>query len=284
MSKKYSQATKLEIEKVMDWLGREEPVELATHQYVDADAVFSAALLKVLRPTTPLRFVRADEEINDEKVLAVDLSNGSSAVKGIEIGSAFGVIVEALRTLDYPVYNLFKDWAKQLNLTDSGKNTRDSVVLAQMVRAWKNCWGKDRDMKIVSEGMLLIAGMIKDARNYEQQKQIASKVEIVDNIAVISDGTKVKASLLFKRGAHAVIRQSSCGHCVLISKNLQNKGINLTALRNVFPSWFFHESGFMMSYGSVKAPKDYKESGKTLEQIVAIVDTWIRSYEVNGLI
>ena len=30
--------------------------------------------------------------------------------KGIEIGSAFGVIVEALKTLDYQVYNLFKDW------------------------------------------------------------------------------------------------------------------------------------------------------------------------------
>lgn len=284
MSKNYSKEARIEIEKVMNWLSREEPVELVTHQFVDADAVFSTALLKVLRPTTPLRFVRADEEINDERVLAIDLSNGTSAVKGIEIGSAFGVIVEALKTLDYQVYNLFKDWARQLNLTDSGRKTRDSVVLAQLVRSWQMCYGKDRDMKIVSQGMLLISGQIKAAKKYQQQKELAENIEIVNNIAVVPEDVKVKANLLFSRGAYAVIRQSSCGHCVLISKNLLKKGISLRDLESIFPTWFFHESGFMMAYGSRKAPKDFKESGKTLEQIVAIVDAWIRSYEVNGFI
>ena len=39
----------------------------------------------------------------------------------------------------------------------------------------------------------------------------------------------------------------------------------------------------MMAYGSRKAPKDYKESGKALEQIVAIVDAWIDPTRLTDL-
>ena len=47
------------------------------------------------------------------------------------------------------------------------------------------CFGKDRDMKIVSQGMLLISGQIKAA--YQEQKELAGNIEIVNNIAVVPE-------------------------------------------------------------------------------------------------
>ena len=68
---------------------------------MDADAAFSAALLKILRPHAAWVFVRADAVIDDERSIAVDLSNGKSAVKGLEIG--IGLIVEVMKDIDRPV-------------------------------------------------------------------------------------------------------------------------------------------------------------------------------------
>ena len=110
-----------------EWLNKEDPITIVTHQKVDADAAFSAALLKVLKPHAALAFVRADEEIQDERTIAVDLSNGSRTVKGLEVGSAFGLIVETMRDIDKPVFKA-KALGKQLNLTDSGKHCHDNVV------------------------------------------------------------------------------------------------------------------------------------------------------------
>ena len=38
-----------------------------------------------------------------------------------------------------------------------------------------------------------------------------------------------------------------------------------------------HPQGFMACFGSVKAPKDYKESGLKLEELVIVVKTWVKS-------
>ena len=73
-----------ELSKVRNWLTLDDPVSIATHINVDADAAFSMALLKALRPEAATIFVRADEIIDDKRTLAVDLSNGKQAVKGLE--------------------------------------------------------------------------------------------------------------------------------------------------------------------------------------------------------
>ena len=126
-----------EMNKVKDWLSKEDPVTIATHQKVDADAAFSAALLQILRPQAGLKFVRADAEITDESCLAVDLCEGPRAVKGLEEGSAFGLIIITMKEIDRPVYKALRRWGNQLNLTDSGKNCNDSVVLAELVTCWR---------------------------------------------------------------------------------------------------------------------------------------------------
>ena len=82
-----------------DWISTEDPIPIVTHQKVDADAAFSAALLKVLRPHAVLQFVRADFITVDERSIAVDLSEGSHAVKGLGFGSAFGLIVDVLKEM-----------------------------------------------------------------------------------------------------------------------------------------------------------------------------------------
>ena len=65
MAKKTTPATKNEIERFHSWLATEDPLSIATHMYVDADAAFSAALLSVLKPKAQVVFVSADSEIED---------------------------------------------------------------------------------------------------------------------------------------------------------------------------------------------------------------------------
>lgn len=278
MADKYDSQTQEEMNKLKDWLGKDDPITIATHQKVDADAAFSAALLTVLRPHAALAFVRADAEIVDERSIAVDLSNGPRAVKGLGIGSAFGLIVETMRDIDKPVYNALKRWAKQLNLTDSGKHCRDNVVLAGMVNAWKSL--KFDDAKIVSRAIELIDGKIRAEKRNEELKTTAQSVSINGGVAVVPQGTRVKAGHLFKRGAKAVIRQSDCGQSVLISKKMLESGISLQELDPLLPEgWFVHSEGFMACFGSVKAPKNYKQSGIRITELVTIIKTWIKYHE-----
>ena len=275
-------ANKEEMNKVKDWLSKEDPISIVTHQKVDADAAFSAALLKVLRPHAVLQFVRADFITVDERSIAVDLSEGSRAVKGLGVGSAFGLIVEVMKEIDRPVYNALKNWAKQLNLTDSGKYTRDGVVLADIVNAWYLL--NFNDLKIVSRAEEMIKGKILSAKRNHEQKKAAETVIIKEGIALVPKGINVKAGHLFKRGAKAVIRQSKFGQSVMISKKLLEKGISLTEIISLLPNgWFVHPQGFLAAFGTVKAPKDFRKSGIKLEDFVMVIKTWIKSHEINQI-
>ena len=83
-------------------------------------------------------------------------------------------------------------------------------------------------------------------------------------------------------GALAVVRQSSCGQVVIISNKLQRQGISLSELKEILPSsWFIHLSGFMACFGSVKAPKNYQDSGLKFDDLTTIVKTWITSHIEN---
>ena len=278
MANTYNEQTHLEFEKVKEWLTKDDPVSIVTHQRVDADAAFSAALLKILRPHAAWIFVRADAVIDDERSIAVDLSNGVSAVKGLEIGSAFGLIVQVMKDIDRPIYDALRRWASQLNKTDSGKSCKDNVVLAELVKSWSLL--KFSDVKIVSRAAELLIGKIRNEQNFQKQKNAAKSLSINGGVAIIPQGTRIKASHLFKRGAKAVIRQSEFGQCVNLSREMQEKGILLNELENLLPEgWFVHPDGFMACYGSTKAPKDYRDSGISLDDLTTVIKTWIKSHE-----
>jgi len=277
MSREMTQSSRQEIEKVKNWLNLQDPITIATHQFVDADAAFSAALLRVLRPRAGLIFTRADSEITDERCLAVDLSEGPRAVKGLDEGSAFGLIVLAMRDIDAPVYSALRRWAFQLNKTDSGKMCNDSVMLGEFVNSWRSL--KFDDGQIVAKIEELIKGKLNHEKRNLQQEETAQSVDMEDGIAIISGDIRVKASHLFKMGALAVVRQSSCGQVVIISNKLQRQDISLSELKEILPSsWFIHPSGFMACFGSVKAPKNYQDSGLEFDDLTTIVKTWINSH------
>ena len=251
---------------LMAWLNRDDPMIIATHQQVDADAAFSAALLHLLKPNAPVVFVRADLTISMVEVIAVDLMNGTSAVKGLGVGSAFGLVVSTLKGSDPAYYKVLKPWAKQLNLTDQAKYCNDAVVLADMVSAWRSV-GLD-DQTIVERAGELLLGKLKFTQRRERQKVHASKIQIQGGVAVLGPEDHVPAKQLFQRGAKAVVRQGKDGMAVILSRNAQEAGLSLVDLESSLnEEWFFHPDGFLASYGGPKAPKNPSEAGITIKSL-----------------
>ena len=255
---------KSEVKTLRNWLEIKNHSLIATHQDVDADAAFSAALLKCIKPKAGVIFVRADSEISDPKVIAVDLMNGKSAIKGLDAGSAFGLIVNELKFRNKVDYNSLKDWADQLNLTDQAKKCNDRVVLAGMVNAWKAA-GLD-DSAIVGRACELLQGMLKIGKRRVQQRMAAKKIPINNNVAVVGPDDHVRSADLFARGALAVVRKSKDGIAVLLSKRAREMGVNLTQLNDEqMDGWFFHPGGFIASFGGKKAPKNPDDSKVTMK-------------------
>ena len=284
MAKKTTSETDDEIERFHEWLATEDPLSIATHMHVDADAAFSAALLSVLKPKAQVVFVSADSEIEDSRTLGVDLSNGERTIKGLDVGSAFGLLVLGMKSIDLPIYRALRSWAFQLNLTDSGKGCGDAVVLAELVKAWRSLGMGDKGcFKRAKE---LIEGKIKSERSDMKQKELASKVKIKNGVAVISNGSKIRGAHVFNQGAKVLIRESEAGHSIMISKEMTRKGIKLNELSPLLEprGWFIHPEGFLACYGSVKAPKDHSESGFRLDQIESFISTWLLSHTQSGSI
>lgn len=282
MAKKTTSETDDEIERFHEWLATEDPLSIATHMYVDADAAFSAALLSVLKPKAQVVFVSADSEIEDSRTLGVDLSNGERTIKGLDVGSAFGLLVLGMKSIDLPIYRALRSWAFQLNLTDSGKGCRDAVVLAELVKAWRSLGMGDKGcFKRAKE---LIEGKIKSERIDMKQKELSSKVNIKNGVAVISNGSKIRGAHVFNQGAKVLIRESEVGHSIMISKEMTRKGIKLNELSPLLEprGWFIHPEGFLACYGSVKAPKDHSESGFCLDEIESFISTWLLSHTQSG--
>ena len=284
MAKKNTIATKNEIERFHSWLATEDPLSIATHMYVDADAAFSAALLSVLKPKAQVVFVSADSVIEDCRTLGVDLSNGERTIKGMGVGSAFGLLVLGMKSIDLPVYRALRSWASQLNLTDAGKGCRDAVVLAELVKAWRSLgMGDEGCFKRAKE---LIEGKIKTERSDMKQKELAADVSIKNGVAVISNGAKIRGAHVFNRGAKVLIRESEVGHSIMISKEMSRKGIKLSELSPLLKpkGWFIHPEGFLACYGSVKAPKDFRESGFSIKEIESFITSWLLSHVKSGSI
>ena len=270
-----------EIELLRNWLTQEDPISIATHMHVDADAAFSAALLHVLRPHAELKFVRADWCIKAKNCIAVDLSKGPRAVKGLQPGSAFGLVVNVMRDIDRPVHDALRDWGAQLNLTDSGKRCRDKVSLAELTSCWKSL--RLSDMEIVERAEELIRGKIASQRKHLERQEAAAGVPIINGVAILGPDVRVTAGDLFRREAIAVVRESNIGMGVNLSKNAQNKGIRLTECKNLLPKdWFIHPAGYLAAYGSAKAPKNPADSGLKLAELAKIIQKWLAGHEKIG--
>ena len=138
------------------------------------------------------------------------------------------------------------------------------------------------DEGIVNRAFELIKGKILAEKRYIEMKNVAKQIEIKDGIAIVPDDVKVKAAHLFSLGADVVIRQSEFGQSAILSKDALNRGMSLIELEPIFSEdWFVHPQGFMLSFGSVKAPKNYAESGFTIDQFTMIIRTWMSTHNKN---
>lgn len=266
MAKK--KTTNREIHLVQSWLDLEEPLGIVTHIDLDADAAFSAALLQTLRPCVPVHFVRADYEIDTEEVIVVDMLSGPRAVKGQSYGSAFGLLVAAIKKRYPLLHKTLNPWARQLNLTDQAKHSNDAVILADLINAWKSCGLDDRE--ILHRAVELVSGKWKNTKRREEQSKRAASIPIEGGIAILKTGDDVKAKDMFHRNALAVVRQNENGMAVLLSKRAQKYGLNLSSLKSgdeFGEDWFFHPDGWLASFGGPKAPKDPKKSGMTISDL-----------------
>ena len=254
-----------EMKIVSDWLKKEDPLAIATHMVVDADAAFSAALLHTLRPSAAVVFVRADAEITEEDVIAVDLMNGPRAVKGLNSGSAFGFLVSQIKESHPEFYSELKPWADQLNLTDQAKRCDDRVVLANLIEVWRASGLSDRD--IVDRAVELLQGKQRFALRRHQQQSNASEIEIKNGVAVVKPEHHVRAKDIFRQGAHAVVRESHHGLCIVLSRKPRKRDE---------PE--FHEGGtrqgLVCPSGGIprklwrpESPKDPKKAGVSLDHL-----------------
>ena len=257
------------------WLEREDPLIIMTHQQVDADAAFSAALLHILRPNAAVVFAHADAEVNQPEVIAVDMMNGTSSVKGLGVGSAFGLVVQSMKNDDPLAYKALKRWGEQLNMTDSGKGCSDKVVLAELVSAWRMV-GFD-DQVIVERARELLQGKIDGAYRQTEMKKVAKTISIeACGLAVVGPQHHVTSKQLFARGAKVVVREGKSGIAIVLSKKLQREGFSLKDLEARLPKrWFIHPAGFLAAFGGPKAPKDPSKAGITRKQAAKLVRSWL---------
>jgi hypothetical protein len=260
-------------ELVNDWLERDDSLVLRTHQHVDADAAFSAALMMEFRHGLKLDFKPASFATNEPNVLAVDMLEGSNAVKGLAQGSAFGLLVEVLSVENELIEQCFGDWAAQLNLTDSARQCNDRVVLADLVRAWHSVNLPDKT--IVNRARELVRGKLRAEKARRNRQRNSEDVPIISNVALIVD-RRIDRVTLFKRGAKAIVQQSDCGQCIHLSRHVMKQGHDLRELKNSLPaSWFVHPQGFLAAFGTPKAPRDPAESGMPIEALFILVQNWI---------
>ncbi len=262
-------------ELVNRWLELGSDAVLWTHQYVDGDAAFSAALMLLLNPDARLEFHPSDQVADESNVLAVDMMNGPCAVKGLKTGSAFGALLEVLNEnrKRRKMVKALRPWADQLNLTDSGKKVEDRVVLADLVTNWRAVGLDDREM--VQRALEQVLGRAIMAERREKNRLLSKKIPVDGAVAIIKGESRYNVRELEKRGALILVHESQHGHCVRLTRKAQLLGLNLTEVHNKFPEdWFAHEAGFILAFGTKKAPKDYLQSGINLKNIVSIMNQY----------
>ena len=262
---------------VLDWYNTEGEVSIFTHEMVDADAAFSAALMSIVRPDAEIFLVPADTVVDRAGSLAVDMVSGDNGVKGFEEGSAFGELCRILTGLGIIPPRLFTRFADHLNLTDSGKRCNDRIALPGLVLSWRYS-GLD-DMTIVSRAHEILSGMVKGMKENRTRVNKSRNLPIKDGIALNLTAGGHDRKTLARRGAYMVVVQhEGSGQSVILTSRGQRAGLDLNEVSDQLPDkWFIHPSGFMACYGSRKAPKSPADSGLPLEGLCKIIRDWLVS-------
>ena len=276
---------------VQNWIELESRSILHTHNNVDADAAFSAALMILIRErihgknSTHLEFLPSDFPVESESSLGVDMMNGGNSIKGIGHGSAFGELVTIATKLKAIPHRLFTSFADQLNLTDSGKPCNDRIALAGLTKSWKYAGLEDRE--IVSRAKEILNGMWIGKEKHYSRLKISNKIPIKNGIALNLHGGGVDRRTLSRRGALLVINHhQDIGQSIILTPKGKKAKLDLNDLTSTLPqSWFVHPTGWMACYGSLKAIKNPENSGISLPELCMITHDWIsKNIEINSTV
>ena len=138
--------------------------------------------------------------------------------------------------------------------------------MANLIEVWRAIGLSDRD--IVDRAIELLQGKQRFALRRHQQRSNASEIKIINGVAVVKPEHHVRAKDIFSQGAHAVVRESEHGLCIMLSRKAQKKGMNLNSMKEELgKDWFVHPKGFLASFGGPKAPKDPKKAGVSLDHL-----------------
>ena len=126
-------------DQVIRWLSHPGPLTVCTHVHVDADAAFSAALALYMaesagKPCT-LRFLGANTVVDDADQPRRGHVQWRIRHQGQGRRQRLWRLVRPPSCS--PAHLALKRWAQQLNITDSGKKTKDKVILATQISAWR---------------------------------------------------------------------------------------------------------------------------------------------------
>ena len=269
-----STEAELEQQVLNTWIDDPEANIAYTHMRVDADAALSAALIQIIKPELTLSFVSADTCVEEDGAIGLDMLNGSQAIKGLSAGSAFGLIVQTMCDRDVIWKQAFGKWAKQLNLTDSGKRCRDSLLFVQLVRAWRQ-EGLD-DPEIVQRTYEILRGHLSCEKSTQFNRNAAKSHPIENRLAFVGDGENADRRALFHRGARVVVMYGeSTGICMMLSPKEMKKGRSLGELDGFLPDhWFIHPDGFIAAHGTKKAPQSMSTSGITIDELRTLLIDW----------
>jgi len=257
-------------------------MKVYTHSYVDLDAAFSAALVRLNNcdKKCDIKFIPADHDgvgLDDGDSIIVDVYAGGKGLKGDK--SAFSsylsmhcnnVYQEAFSNLAnfIDAQDSTGDWTTGYEIYGDGI---DSIpTLQYLFNSLRSSFDDDEALVNFAHNVL-----IGDLANYKKLKKAlleADESEWVYNNIAITKGKEVQTTgILFSRGADFVIYENGNNLGVLRSKYLTK--INLgDKLKKELPSWFHHESGFLSSWGTRKAVKSAPPSISS-EQLAGLVHT-----------
>lgn len=250
-----------------------------THQNVDLDAAFSAALLLCLHDLSihSVAFLPANHngEGLAETFLAVDIDLNGKGIKGGKVTSGNRTYVQAalltiLEDAPHEYILALKDIATYINALDStgdwttgythlfasSEELRKIPTLIDIFNAIKKIGGQAdyADTQLVGLAKLIIEGQVLVTQSKLDSAGEAKRAKWpYPYIAIINEAKEDKTNTeLMNAGAKFVIYTNGYNIGVVRSNAVVDFNLG-DHLRDWFPEWFHHEGGFISCWGSKKS-------------------------------
>lgn len=218
---------------------------VSTHQHVDADAAFSAALLHVLfghSVSFCSSAIKAEE--HEPSTVYVDVSSG---IKGER--SAFETLVSMIGLGGRGIERL----AEEVSMIDTKSGPKQTFGLSQVIAAFRREKG---DAATVAFAADVIRGVLSEQKERDESHVAANAATIVGRVAILRDAPMGAKGILFDRGVDVAIMSDAVGVAIVRADRV-TASLDAPCVRAVVEQedgWFFHPKGFLASRGTFKSP------------------------------